>query len=55
MDKTLKPLLEEEIKPLLEEEIKYVENLLTSVMTTFERKFFENNLKMLKKRLDTLR
>jgi len=43
------------LKLLLEEEIKYVENILTSVMTTFERKMFENNLKMLKKRLDTLR
>ena len=43
------------LKLLLEEEIKYVENILNSVITTFERKMFENNLKMLKKRLDTLR
>ena len=40
------------MKTLLTEEIKYVESVLESVMTTLDRKMFEQNLKMLKKRLD---
>jgi hypothetical protein len=42
------------MKTLLTEEIKYVESVLESVMTTLDRKMFEQNLKMLKKRLDKL-
>ena len=42
------------MKTLLTEEIKYVESVLESVMTTLDRKIFEQNLKMLKKRLDKL-
>ena len=42
------------MKTLLTEEIKYVESILESVMTTLDRKMFEQNLKMLKKRLDKL-
>ena len=42
------------MKELLIHEIKYVETILGSVLTTLERKMFEQNLKMLKKRLDTL-
>ena len=42
------------MKTLLTEEIKYVEMVLESVMTTLDRKIFEQNLKMLKKRLDRL-
>jgi hypothetical protein len=42
------------MKTLLTEEIKYVESVLESVMTTLDRKMFEQNLKMLKKRLDRL-